>query len=462
MEHINRMTLDEVRTAMQTLHDGAEGRDLTTDEQNTWDALTARQTAAQASQDRLKALALGGNVERGTDAGTTSRTTAPTTRDNAMRVIERAVNAGQLPEHGAERVESLVSTGSAVSQAYAQRWALTTGTDAYRDAFCKLLADPDRGHLDWSREEQDAFRQARAFQAETRAMGESTGGAGGYLLPFVLDPTVLLTNSGTTNPLRAISRVVQTVSDSWHGITSAGITAEWTAEAAEMADASASLDQPGIPVHKLDAFTPYSYEVGMDGPGFLQELQRLLVDAADRLTATAYTVGTGIGQPTGIITSLVDDGSSVVNGGGSEALSSADPYTLQNALPPRWQANAQWAANLSVINTARQFETTNGALKFPELAGNPPRLLNRPVNEVSDMDGSLNASVTDNNYMLLYGDFQSFVIVDRIGTQLELIPNLMGANRRPTGQRGAVLWVRTGSDVVVPNAFRLLNVPTTA
>jgi predicted phage gp36 major capsid-like protein len=47
------------------------------------------------------------------------------------------------------------------------------------------------------------------------------------------------------------------------------------------------------------------------------------------------------------------------------------------------------------------------------------------------------------------------VIVDRIGTTLELIPNLVGATRRPTGQRGALLWFRTGSDSVVDNAFRL-------
>jgi predicted phage gp36 major capsid-like protein len=33
---------------------------------------------------------------------------------------------------------------------------------------------------------------------------------------------------------------------------------------------------------------------------------------------------------------------------------------------------------------------------------------------------------------------------------------------RPTGQRGALLWFRTGSDVVNPNAFRLLSIPTTA
>jgi predicted phage gp36 major capsid-like protein len=27
----------------------------------------------------------------------------------------------------------------------------------------------------------------------------------------------------------------------------------------------------------------------------------------------------------------------------------------------------------------------------------------------------------------------------------------------PTGQGGALVWFRTGSDVVVPQAFRLLN-----
>ena len=32
------------------------------------------------------------------------------------------------------------------------------------------------------------------------------------------------------------------------------------------------------------------------------------------------------------------------------------------------------------------------------------------------MDGSINAAATANNYVMLYGDFQNFVIVDRIGT----------------------------------------------
>lgn len=129
-------------------------------------------------------------------------------------------------------------------------------------------------------------------------------------------------------------------------------------------------------------------------------------------------------------------------------------YALQNALPPRFQAGAQWCANLGILNVLRQMETNNGSLKFPALQDNPPMLLGRTANELSNMV----ATTSTGSKIALYGDFANgFVIADRIGSTLELVPHLFGTNRRPTGQRSALLWFRTGADVVVPNAFRLLN-----
>ena len=184
----------------------------------------------------------------------------------------------------------------------------------------------------------------------------------------------------------------------------------------------------------------------------------------EQLSATAFTTGTGSGQPTGIITSLVASAGTVplITPAVAESLTAADVYAVQNALPPRFQSNAAWNANLAIINSLRQSETTNGALKFPGLQDNPPMLLGRNMYENSNMDGTFDAAATANNYLPLYGDFQQFVIVDRIGSTIELVPHLFGANRRPTGQRGALLWFRTGSNVVVPQAFRLLSVATTA
>ncbi|WP_264992882.1 phage major capsid protein [Mycobacterium montefiorense] len=353
--------------------------------------------------------------------------------------------------------------GSAHQQTWTQRYAAAAGSEHYERAFAKLLANPTHGHLTWTPDEADAYRAVAAVQAEQRAMSTSDA-AGGYMIPLTLDPAVIITSSGSVNPLRQISRVVQITTDNWNGVTSAGVSAEWTAEAAEVADASPTLGQPSIPVYRGDAFVPFGFEVEGDAVGFMQELGKLLVDGADQLTAAAYTVGTGSGQPTGVITSLVASAGTVplITPTTPETFAASDAYNVQNALPPRFQPKASWTANLSILNLARQFETASGSLKFPGLQFNPMILLGRTAYENSNMDGAFDAAATANNYLLAYGDFANFVIVDRVGSTLELVPHLVGSNRRPTGQRGALLWFRTGSNVVVPQAFRLLNVATTA
>ena len=78
------------------------------------------------------------------------------------------------------------------------------------------------------------------------------------------------------------------------------------------------------------------------------------------------------------------------------------------------------------------------------------------------MDSALNTSATEANYLLVLGDWSQFLIADRIGTRVELVPHVFGSSHRPTGQRGFFAWFRTGSDVLVDNAFRMLNVATTA
>jgi HK97 family phage major capsid protein len=140
----------------------------------------------------------------------------------------------------------------------------------------------------------------------------------------------------------------------------------------------------------------------------------------------------------------------------ADTIVSGDVYNLQNQLPPRFQANAQWCGNLATLNTLRQFETAAGALRFPSLQNSPPTLLGRKANELSNMDSTLGGGA-GNDSVLLYGDFSNFVVTQRVGSSIELIPHLVGANRRPVGQRGVWLWARYGSDSVNHNAFRLLS-----
>lgn len=378
------------------------------------------------------------------------RTGDPAT-DGARSVIDTAHQRGQLPDHAAETAEKLVTTGSDESRSLAARWAEATGNEHYRTAFTKILADPDHGHREFSGDELQAYRAVRDVQ---RAMAVGTDSSGGAMVPLTLDPAIMLTGPGSVNPLRQMARVVQTTTNQWDGVSSAGVTAEWLAESAEASDASPTLSQPSVPVHKGSAFVPFSVEFGMDAVDAMTELQRLLADSADQLQAEAYVTGSGTGQPTGFVTALAGTTSELA-AGTDDTFAASDVFALQNALPPRFQPRAQWAAALGIINDMAQMETSNGSLKFPQVGAGS--LLRKPLNEVSNMDGVIDATAA--NHVLAYGDFNSgMVIADRIGTTVEVVPHLMGANGRPTGQRGLWMWFRTGSQVVVPNALRLLNV----
>ena len=79
-------------------------------------------------------------------------------------------------------------------------------------------------------------------------------------------------------------------------------------------------------------------------------------------------------------------------------------------------------------------------------------LLGRPTAEWSTM---ATGNATTNKWAV-YGDFQQgYVIGDRLGMSLEIVPHLFGAaNRYPTGQRGAYAIWRNDGKCKVLNALR--------
>ncbi len=75
------------------------------------------------------------------------------------------------------------------------------------------------------------------------------------------------------------------------------------------------------------------------------------------------------------------------------------------------------------------------------------------------------ASVTTTAALpLLFGAFDQYLIVDRVGMNMELVPALFrqaGAGAGfglPTGQRGYYAWWRNNAVILNPNAFRLLKI----
>lgn len=382
-------------------------------------------------------------------------------RSRAMQRLDRATRDGTMAADAAGVYERLMGSGPLVERSWIASYVEAAGSPEYLSAFAKKIADPEGARDRFSAAEVEAVRKVHEV-SEARAM-TITDSAGGFLIPAQLDPAILLSSDGFQNPIREMARVVQTTGDVWHGVSSTGATSRWAAEASEANDDSPTLAQPTVPVYKGDCFVPYSFEIEGDGAGFVTEVSRVMVEAIDDLWATAFVTGSGVGQPTGFVTALAAAGAPVVvSGDGSEALDAGDPVKLQNALPPRAQANSAWAMALPTINALRFAETSNGALLYPSLQNDVPTLLGRRVFEISTMDSVVNDAATENNYLIALGDWSRFLIADRVGTRVEIVSHLVGANRRPTGQRGFYAWFRSGSGVLTPNSFRLLNVPTTA
>lgn len=368
---------------------------------------------------------------------------ATQTRSQACRAIEAGAFAKDAHRERAEELVRSLPTEAAVR-------VLATGSADYERAFGKIVQDPSG--LSLTHEEREALTRAASL----------TSNAGGYAVPVIIDPTMILTSDGSTNPFRQISRVVPITNDKWKGVSTAGVSAAFAAEGSAITEGSPTLAQPTVTAHRAAAQITYSFEIGMDYPGFSADMLMVLQDAKDQLEATKHAVGSGTNEPYGIVTALAG-GSSEINVSTSEALVVADLYAVEEALGPRFRANASWVANRSIYNLIRQFDTNGGANLWERIgAGLPPTLLGYNAYEASAMDGTYNAAATANNYIAVLGDFRNYVIADRIGMSVETIQHVVDGDGKVTGQRGLLAWWRTGADSVNDAAFTLLDLPTTA
>jgi HK97 family phage major capsid protein len=372
--------------------------------------------------------------------------------DRAMWAIEGWDRS--IPADARERAAALVANPRARTDRAIAEHILRYGSPEYFSAWSRVLANPQTGMQMLEPDE------ARAMRA---AMNEATLADGGYMVPPFLDPTLVLQNVGISNPFRAISTIKTITTAVWKGVTSAGVTAEWTAESAEAADASPTVGNPAITPHRADAYVQASFEM-IEDTSIATDLATLFGDARDRLEGAAFATGPGdsSGQPQGVITGVAAVTASRVAAITALAFGAPDVFDVDNAMSQRYRANASWVANRSIYNMARQFAIGSGGMTGSFWVdfggGRPSSLIGYPVFEGSAMDHTLSTTGTAHNILVL-GDFrQGFYIVDRVGMSVAYNPLVIGTNRRPSGEVGWFAFWRVGAAVINPDAFRLLQV----
>ena len=293
----------------------------------------------------------------------------------------------------------------------------------------------------------DAVRYLQRVQSLTDTEG-------GFGIPQQLDPALILTSDGSTNGIRNISRHVIATGDVWTGLSAPHAAWSNDAEAAEASDDAVTFAQPTVTVHKAQVFVPFSIEVDMDYPGFQQDLRDLIAGGKDDLDSTNFATGSGSDQPFGIVTALAG---APLASSTSDAIVIADLYAIEDALGDRYLPRAVWAANRAIYNVVRQLDVEGGTDLWVRLgAATPAELIGYPTAKASGMDATVTALAT--NLVMILGDWSNYVIADRIGMTLELVPHLFAtANNRPSGQRGLYGYARTGADSVNDAGFVLLD-----
>jgi len=368
----------------------------------------------------------------------------------ALSAVEADNRRGHLDDDRAE-----AATQKAKWQPLIARHMLLTGSDEYQDAFRAYLEDPLG----------DGRRMAE------RALSLSTGSAG-FLLPYVLDPTIVLTSNGSTNPYRQLAAVKQTTSNAWQGVNSAGVTAALLAEAAAAADASPTIGQIQIYPQKFAAWVFGSFEELGDS-NFADQLPGLLSDAKDIVEEVQFAVGTGgtgnSAAPHGVLAALgtaqkvaAAEGTGGVFTGTGVGQAASNVYNTQAALGARFRKSASvgWVANITNINKLRNLDQYGGSAFWANFGDDTPeQLVGKPIHESPSLTGSTGTGTGTGSAVLLYGDWSKFYVIDRVGTSMIYEPMITGTGsgaNLPTGQAGWFYYWRAGSDVATPNAFRWL------
>lgn len=375
-------------------------------------------------------------------------------RENALRAIDEHRFPGSPSREEAQaNVARLLDTVTDDPRGLLPRRILATGSPAYSRVFGHALAVGNPGAL-------------ASHDSQILALGESPDTAGGYAVPFQLDPTIILTSSGGVSPLRDIARVEKIVGKEYDLVTSAGVTAHRVAEAAPEPDGSPTLAQPTVRAERVQGFIPFSVELEGDWNALQSQMLMLLADAkaleeADAGGATTgFFLGTGTAPQAGGIITTMPVGSQVLSGT-VNVFALADIFKLKNSVGNRFRPRAQFVANSAIYDLARQFGTSIANIWAESLqVGVPSKLIGYPVNEGTAMS----AVTTTGAFPLLFGDFSNYLIVDRIGMNMELVPQLFqqataGAGfGKPTGQRGYFAWWRNNAVILNANAFRLLKI----
>jgi HK97 family phage major capsid protein len=379
------------------------------------------------------------------------------THEDLKEYIDNQVaeHRGELPQDKANQLEELNNKVGELQGAY--------------DEMRKSLEQPDGsltfpGGGEGSSNPEDEVR-AQAFEKymrfgagengrqmmseeEVRALSGTSDQDGGYMVPTDFESTVL-TKAYNMAELRPLCQVGTTGRDSVFMGALSKPSVAWGRRNLAVSEQDLQTGGERIDIFDLRTLILIHNNTLDDSQAdlwgeILDQVQMAIAEAED----DAFAAGPGDGEPQGIIADSRIQNSYSKNMGASwidtfiEAL-----YSLKKT----YRRNATWAMNSTVEADVRKLKDNDGQYLWqpPVQAGAPATLLGRPMVNPEGLPDAVS-----NAYPVIIGDFRAgYKIRDRAGLTVQRLTERYAEY----DQTGFLVKRRTGGQVVMPEAFRIIQ-----
>lgn len=306
--------------------------------------------------------------------------------------------------------------------------------------------------------------------AERKAMYAGDATTGGFFAStdFISE---LLEYKLLISPMRKVCRVQPTSGERVQMPALANdATAFWQAEQASYNNSQdPTVSMVNIPVHELRGLLKVSQQNLEDSMFNLEDLikERLMLQFV-KTEGQAFVAGNGVGKPRGLLsyptqlTTTFAGGSAgknnpttvipyVQSGAATGKINADDVLNVKMDLKADYDPQSTYIFTRGTLNSIRLLKDAMSRPLWQPFAGaNLPSLIyDSPYLEMPDMP-----EIASGNFCMAVGDFKQYMIVDRLTMNMQQLNELYIAS----GLIGFIARMRTGGDVLVPEAFRLLKI----
>ena len=295
---------------------------------------------------------------------------------------------------------------------------------------------------------EDFGLHLRGKQLLHNVLSEGVDANGGYLVPEEFEQRIVDALK-EENVMRKLCKVITTANERKIPVSGTHSIATWTAENAAYTESNPTFDQKTIDAYKLTDLIKVSIEL-LDDSAFPLEpyIAQEFANAFGVAEETAFCVGSGSGQPTGLFT--VNGGTVGITAAGATTITADEVISLIYALKAPYRKNAKFLMNDSTVAVLRKLKDGNGQYLWqPSVqAGQPDKLLGYDI-YTSPYVPIMAAGA----YAIAYGDFQNYWIADRTGRTVQRLNELYSTN----GQVGFVATERVDGKIILPEGIQLLK-----